>query len=74
MEETAPPDPKHLGEQFTENLLVNTVVPLVFAYGCWRKEQSYKDRAIQWLQQMPAEQNSVIKSFRLMGAVCDNAF
>jgi hypothetical protein len=74
MEETAPPRAKHLGEQFTDNLLVNTVVPLVFAYGCWKKEQLYKDRAIQWLQQMPAEQNSIIKSFRLMGAVCEHAF
>lgn len=74
LEEKAPPKPKHLGDQFTDNLLMNTVVPLLFAYGCWKREQQYKDRAIQWLQQLPAEQNSILNSFRLLGAVAENAF
>jgi hypothetical protein len=74
LEESAPPKPKHLGEQFTDNLLVNSVIPLLFAYGCWKREQVYKDRAIRWLQQLPAEQNSIINSFRMLGAGCEDAF
>lgn len=74
LEEEAPPKPKHLGEEFTDNLLMNTVAPLLFAYGCWKREQHFKDRAIHWLQQLPAERNGIINSFRLAGAVCGNAF
>lgn len=74
LEDKAPTKPKHIGEQFTDNLLMNTVIPLLFAYGCWKRDQVYKDRAIEWLQQLPAEQNKVINSFRLMGVPCENAF
>ncbi|MGN6421658.1 MAG: DUF2851 family protein, partial [Pseudobacter sp.] len=74
LKEKAPPRPKHLGEQFTDNIMLNTIIPVLFAYGCWKGEQQYKDRAIQWLQHLPAEQNAVLNKFRLMGATTVSAF
>lgn len=74
LKEKAPFRPKHLGEQFTDNIMLNTVIPVLFAYGCWKQEQQFKDRAIQWLQHLPAEQNAVLNKFRLMGATTDSAF
>lgn len=74
LEEEAPPRVKHMGEEFTDSLVLNTVIPLVFTYGCWKKEQSYKDKAVQWLLQLPAEKNGITNSFRLIGAGISNAF
>ncbi|NML21518.1 DUF2851 family protein [Pseudoflavitalea sp. G-6-1-2] len=74
LEEVAPSRIKHMGEEFTDSLVLNTVIPLVFTYGCWKKEQSYKDKAVQWLLQLPPEKNGITNQFRLIGAAIGNAF
>ena len=74
LEEVAPPKPKHMGEEFTDSIILNTVIPLVFTYGSWKNEQAYKNKAVQWLLQLPAEKNSITNSFRLIGAGTGNAF
>ena len=46
-----------------ENILINTVIPVLFAYGLYSKEELYKDKAIQWLYQLSAEHNQVTKNW-----------
>src|SRR4051812_30221940 len=41
--------PKVLGRQMAENIMINTIIPVLFAYGVYIKEQQYKDKAIDWL-------------------------
>ncbi len=65
--------PKVLGEQMAENIIINTVVPLVFAYGLFHKNQAYKDKAMEWLTQLKAEKNSIIKNWSSFGATSENA-
>ena len=65
--------PKVLGEQMAENILMNTVVPVVFAYGMFHNNQSYKDKALEWLMQTKGEQNSIIKSWKSFGVNAENA-
>ena len=65
--------PKVLGEQMAENILMNTVVPVVFAYGLYHNNQAYKDKAIEWLIQIKGEQNSIIKSWKSFGVTAENA-
>jgi hypothetical protein len=36
--------PKHLGLQMAENILINTVIPVLFAYGSYSKEESIKKK------------------------------
>lgn len=38
---------KHLGKQMAENIFINTVLPLLFAYGLYSQEEPYKERAIR---------------------------
>lgn len=64
---------KVLGEQMAENILINTVVLVVFAYGLYHNNQSYKDKALEWLMQIKGEQNSVIKSWKSFGVPAENA-
>ncbi len=59
--------PKHLGLQMAQNIMINTVVPLLFAYGMHIGEEVYKDRAVQWLYQFSAEQNQLTKSWQRAG-------
>jgi hypothetical protein len=56
--------PKKLGAQMIQNIIINTIVPIVFAYGWHHKEELYKDKAIQWLQLLPPEQNTITKSWK----------
>jgi Protein of unknown function (DUF2851) len=65
---------KHLGTQMTDNILINTVVPVLFAYGMYHKDNSYKDKALNWLLEIAAEKNVVTKGFTALGIENKNAF
>lgn len=56
--------PKHLGTNMAENILINTVIPVLFAYGLYSKEEQYKEKAIDWLYQLPAEHNRLTKKWQ----------
>lgn len=58
---------KHLGKQMGENIFINTVVPLLFAYGLYSKEEPYKERAIQWMYHITAEQNQITRQWQRLG-------
>ncbi len=65
---------KTLGNQMIENILINTVVPVLFAYGLYHNENKYKDKALQWLEKITAEKNAITKGFVLLGVENNNAF
>jgi len=55
--------PKQLGKQMAVNILINTVIPILFAYGLHTGEEACKERAIQWLYQLPPEQNQLTRKW-----------
>jgi hypothetical protein len=63
-----------LGESSIQNIIVNTVVPLLVAYGKYKDEQLYIDRAIDLLQQLPAEQNKITRTWKELGMKAKTAF
>lgn len=66
--------PKHLGAQMIENILINTVIPVLFAYGHYHNETIYKDKALKWLEQIKAEQNNITKKWAQLTVSNKNAF
>ena len=64
---------KTLGAAMIDNILINTVCTVLFAYGHFNKEQKYKDRAVQWLEDITAETNSITKGFQQTGLQNKNA-
>ena len=56
--------PKILGESMVYNLIINTIAPVLFAYGNYTKEDNYKEKAIHFLQQIPSENNSIITNWK----------
>ncbi|MBL0359338.1 MAG: DUF2851 family protein [Chitinophagaceae bacterium] len=64
---------KNLGIQMVGNIVINTVVPMLFAYGHYLGENKYKERALQWLQEITAEKNVITNGFSQLGLSIKNA-
>jgi len=56
------------------SLLINTIIPILFAYGHHMGETKCKDRAMLWLEQISAEHNCITNGFTLLGIENKNAF
>lgn len=55
--------PKTIGGDMIDNIMINTVVPVLFAYGLYHGKEAQQEKAILWLQQLSAENNSITKGF-----------
>ncbi len=55
---------KKLGTAMIDNIIINTIVPVLFAYGNYHDNGKYKERALQWLEEVSPETNSITKGFR----------
>jgi hypothetical protein len=64
---------KNLGAAMVNNIIINTVCTVVFAYGLFHNDSKYKDRAINWLEDSDAELNSITKGFQQLGIHNKNA-
>lgn len=65
---------KKLGEQMINSILINTVVPILFAYGHYHDEERYKHKALNWLELISAEQNAITKGYTGLGVENRTAF
>ena len=63
-----------LGESSIQNIIINTVAPLLVAYGKYKDEQLFIDRALELLQQLPAEQNKITRTWSALGLNVKTAF
>jgi hypothetical protein len=54
---------KNIGRDMINNVIINTIVPILFAYGLYHKEEKYKNKAILWLEDLQAEDNAITKGF-----------
>ncbi|MGQ0739426.1 MAG: DUF2851 family protein [Bacteroidota bacterium] len=65
---------KNLGAAMIDNIIINTIAPVLFAYGSYHNEEKYKDKALRWLEKTAAENNSITKGFGQLGIENKNAF
>ena len=65
---------KKLGTQMAENIIINTIIPVLFAYAQHTRENKYKDKALQWLEQITAEKNTITKGYLALGVNVKTAF
>ena len=63
-DETSHYKEKTIGKQMIDSIVINTIVPAVFAYGHIHKEQVYKHKAINWLEHIAAENNHITKQWQ----------
>ena len=65
---------KTLGDTAFNNLVINTIVPMLFVYGDQHLDQKMKDRALQLLEKLAPESNQIIRKWNEMGIDCRSAF
>lgn len=63
-----------LGLGSAQNLLINTAAPLLAAYGVYMDDESWIDRAMELLQQLPAESNFILREWKALGFSPHHAF
>ncbi|HXS56804.1 MAG TPA: DUF2851 family protein [Hanamia sp.] len=64
---------KTLGKQMVDNIIINTVVPMLFSYGLHHNEEHFKEKAIGWLSEISAEKNAITTGFEKLGFANKNA-
>ncbi|MGV3529151.1 MAG: DUF2851 family protein [Flavisolibacter sp.] len=65
---------KRLGRMMTENIFINTVVPMLFAHGHFHNDAATREKALRWLQQVAPEENHITKNFAGLNIVSETAY
>ena len=63
-----------LGQNSAENIVINTVIPLLAAYAHHRQQPVFMDRAIGLLEQLPPEKNRLTDGWETLGLGIQTAF
>lgn len=66
--------PKTLGETAFNNLVINTIVPILFVYGDQHLDQAMKDRALFLLEKLAPESNQIVRKWNELGIDSHSAF
>ena len=64
---------KILGRTAIDLIMINAVIPVIFHYGYTHSLESYKEKAMNYLEQIEAENNLIIRNFKNSGIVFQNA-
>ncbi len=67
------PYPKPLGNQMIDTLIINAILPVIHSYDTQQSGRS-GSRALQWLQQLPQENNKVTRIYATFGVDHQSAF
>lgn len=62
-----------IGKSTLQMLSINVLIPLLFAYGKYKNEESHCELAIHFLEQIFAEKNSVVSQFDFLKLKYSNA-
>jgi hypothetical protein len=65
---------KKLGETAFKNLVINTIVPMLFVYGDQHLDDAMKDRALLLLEKLAPESNQIIRKWNKLGIESRSAF
>lgn len=65
---------KELGENSINTLIINVVIPFLFVYGEKQNKEILKNRSLEFLEQIPSEENSVVDKWKLLGVESRSAF
>lgn len=65
---------KTLGKQMIQNIIVNTVIPILYAYGWYNNAENFKDKALHWATQLLPEKNNITEGFKALGVSNKSAY
>lgn len=65
--------PKYFGKSATDLIVINTVVPTLFFYAQEKDDKIFQDKALNFLEQLDAENNSTINKWQSIGIHATNS-
>lgn len=57
----SPDESKTIGKEAIQTIIINTVIPFMFLYGKEKGKEDVSDRAIRFLENIPAENNKIVR-------------
>ncbi|MDX9695563.1 MAG: DUF2851 family protein [Bacteroidales bacterium] len=67
------PKAKSVGESSADVLIINTIIPFLFVYGKETGSETIKQRALDFLEKIKSEKNSITQGWRDLGVISNNA-
>lgn len=64
----------NMGAAIKQVLIINAVAPVLFAYGRYKADETYCDKAMSWLEQCKAESNAIVTRWQKLQVKPLNAF
>ncbi len=64
---------KKFGENAVNLILINTVIPFLFVYGRYKNRDSFIERLMNFLNEIPNENNSIVKKWNSIGLETSSA-
>ena len=71
---TAKNSVKELGENSINTLIINVIIPFLFVFGEKQNKNHLQNRALEFLEQLPPEKNSIISKWEKLGIQGRSAF
>lgn len=65
---------KIIGKTAIDSILINAIIPILFHYGHTHSLESYKEKAMNYLEHIEAEDNLITRNFNKSGIILQNAF
>ena len=65
---------KALGSSMIDSIIINTIVPSLFAYGLYHESEPHKAKVLRWLEQISTENNSILSGFALLSVKSNSAY
>lgn len=63
-----------IGKSTRHLLIINTICPILAAYSQHTGDERFMERAIQFLEQLPPEDNTIVRNWQKLGIHSANAF
>ncbi|MBM3440654.1 MAG: DUF2851 family protein [Bacteroidetes bacterium] len=73
-DQPSPFRPKKLGKHMISHLIINVIVPLLYAYGTHSGEEVLKEKALAWMEQTAREKNRITALWEALGVKHNHAF
>lgn len=61
------------GIMVTRNVIINSILPLLYLYGREKRLPEYQERALGMMETLPAEENSVMEGWKKVGVLAGDA-
>lgn len=63
----------HFSDQLIQTVMINAIAPFLFLYGSATDQDEMMTKALQVLEQIPAENNAIIREYESLGISTQNA-